>query len=117
MRRLMVNPVTYDEAKLRETQPYKSTLAFLREVVGARCMAVLEGEPGVGKTFGALSFARRHNIPFITVVERFLLEKGSNRTIVGLKQTTVKSMRYTCFQQQSHHCGIETKERLAQHCE
>jgi len=79
MRRLMVSPVTYDEAKLRETQPYKSTLAFLREVVGARCMAVLEGEPGVGKTFGALSFARRHNIPFITVVERFLLEKAPSR--------------------------------------
>jgi len=79
MRRLMVNPVTYDEAKLRETQPYKATWAFLREVVGSRCMAVLEGEPGVGKTFGALSFARKHNIPFITVVERVILEKSPSR--------------------------------------
>ena len=32
----------------------------------------------------------------------------SNRTIVGLKQQTVKQTRYTCFRQQSHHCGIET---------
>ena len=79
MRRLMVSPVTYDEAKLRETQPYKATIAFLREVVGARCMAVLEGEPGVGKTFGALSFARKYNIPFITVVERVILEKSPSR--------------------------------------
>jgi len=79
MRRVMVNPVTYDEAKLRETQPYRATWTFLREVVGSRCIAVLEGEPGTGKTFGALSFARRYNIPFITVVERVILEKSPSR--------------------------------------
>ena len=79
MRRLMVQPITYDETRLRETQPYRATLAFLREVYGSRVMAVLEGEPGVGKTFGALSFARKYNIPFITVVERVILEKSPSR--------------------------------------
>ena len=79
MRRLMVQPITYDETRLRETQPYRATLAFLREVYGSKVMAVLEGEPGVGKTFGALSFAKKYNIPFITVVERVILEKSPSR--------------------------------------
>jgi DNA transposition AAA+ family ATPase len=79
MRSVMVAPIQYDEAKLRETQPYKSTVAFLRKVIRQSVMAVLEGEPGVGKTFGALSFAQRHGIPFITVIERVALEKAPSR--------------------------------------
>ncbi|MCS7187599.1 MAG: ATP-binding protein [Armatimonadota bacterium] len=79
MRRVLVQPVTYDEAKLRETQPYRATVAFLREVVKVSCMAVLEGEPGTGKTFGAYSFAQKRSIPFITAVEKVVMEKAPSR--------------------------------------
>lgn len=79
MRKIIAQPIHYDEAKLRETQPYKLTQQFLREVLKMPCMAVLEGEPGVGKTFGAYSFAQKRGIPFITAAERVVLEKSPSR--------------------------------------
>ncbi|MCS7187986.1 MAG: ATP-binding protein [Armatimonadota bacterium] len=77
--RLFAVPFSYDESLLRETKPYRATVTYLRKVCQHNCLALLEGEPGVGKTFGALAYARRNNIPFITVVERVLLEKAPGR--------------------------------------
>lgn len=94
--RLFAVPFSYDEALLRETKPYKATVAYLRKVCQHKCLALLEGEPGVGKTFGALTFARRNNIPFITIVERVLLEKAPAKffkavasEIVGYEPTSL----------------------------
>lgn len=79
MRRVLTQPINYDEALLRETQPYKSVQLFLREVVKSSVMAILEGEPGTGKTWGALTFAKKRGIPFITTAERVVLEKSPSR--------------------------------------
>ncbi len=87
----LVAAFNYDEAKLRETVPYQRTVQFLRQVVSWNTLAILEGDPGVGKTWGALSFARRHGIPFVTVVERVLLEKAPSRFF----KTVVKEITHT----------------------
>ncbi len=87
----LVAAFNYDEAKLRETSPFIRTQQFLRQVVGWRTLAILEGDPGVGKTWGALSFARKHGIPFITVVERVLLEKAPSRFF----KTIVREITHT----------------------
>lgn len=96
MRRVAIQPFNYDETKLRETQPYKATQAFLREVVRMSCLAVLEGEPGVGKTWGAYNFAQKRGIPFITAVEKIVMEKAPSRffrtivtEIVGRQPTSL----------------------------
>lgn len=63
--RLPQTPWMFDEAAIVCTSAYSQTQFWLEEAMNTPGLWLLLGEPGVGKTFGALSYAVRNNIPYI----------------------------------------------------
>lgn len=59
-------PWQYDESRIVYTSAYEATQAWLSEALTAPGIYTLLGEPGVGKTFGAIKYALENRIPIIT---------------------------------------------------
>lgn len=56
----------YDESRIIHTTAYEATQDWLDEATNTPGIWALLGEPGVGKTFGAIAYALKHHIPFLT---------------------------------------------------
>lgn len=59
-------PWLYDESRIVCTKPYTATQIWLDNATNTPGLWVVLGNPGVGKTFGVVSYAIRNNIPYLS---------------------------------------------------
>ena len=60
-------PWHWDESQIRETSSYCAVQNWIEGATESPGLWLLVGPPGVGKTFGAVSYAAREGIPYICV--------------------------------------------------